>query len=56
MGVTLLNWPLAYFWISTPANLMKQYVMHLRATNPDVIIDDESIKKRVYSIDQTPFM
>ena len=56
VGITILNWPFDYFLRSTPANLMKQYVMHLRATNPDLIVDEDTTKKRVYTIDQTPFM
>lgn len=54
VGMTLLNWNLAFFLQATPNHLMKQYITHIKANNPDAIKED--IPARVYTLDQTPFM
>ncbi len=52
VGITLLRWSMETFWLATPAHLLKQYIMHIKAHNPDAIQDDAP--KKVY-LDQTPF-
>lgn len=54
VGMTLLKWDISFFWRATPNHLMKQYIMHIRATNPDAIKDEGP--KRIYALDETPFM
>lgn len=54
VGNTLLNLPMQDFWNITPNHLLKQFVMHLRYTNPDAIKADKP--KQLYTLDQTPFL
>jgi hypothetical protein len=54
VGNTLLGLSMETFLDITPAHFLKQYVMHLRYTNPNSIVDDTS--KQIYTLDQTPFM
>jgi hypothetical protein len=49
---TLLNWNRDDFFNSTPNHLLKQFIMHLRYTNPDALVSE----KQVYTLDQTPFI
>lgn len=55
VGNTLLGWTMDHFWKVTPAHLLKQYIMHLRANNPKVL-NEPIQQKKVYTLDQTPFM
>ena len=54
LGNTLLGLRMDDFWKITPNHLMKQFIMHLRYTNPDVIMEEK--QKQIYTLDQTPFM
>lgn len=54
-GNTVLGWSLDHFWNVTPAHLLKQYIMHIRAHNPDELNEIKQ-QNKVYTLDQTPFM
>lgn len=54
VGMTLLGWNISFFRKATPNHLMKQYIMHIKANNPDAIKEDDP--RKVYTLDQTPFM
>lgn len=54
VGNTLLGLSMETFWNITPNHLLKQFVMHLRYTNPDAIKEDKP--KQLYTLDQTPFL
>lgn len=41
------------FWNITPNHLLKQYIMHVRYTNPEEL--NEEKQKEVYYINETPF-
>lgn len=43
------------FWNITPNHLLKQYIMHLRYTNPKALVN-EGKPKQIYTLDQTPFL
>ena len=51
VGNTLLGLNMDDFWNITPNHLLKQFIMHLKYTNPDALKE----KKKVYYLDQTPF-
>lgn len=51
VGNTILGLSMEDFWNITPAHLLKQFIMHLRYTNPDALKEE----KKVYYLDQTPF-
>lgn len=51
VGNTLLGLSMDDFWNVTPAHLLKQFIMHLKYTNPDSLVEE----KQVYYLDQTPF-
>lgn len=51
----MLGWSLEHFWKVTPAHLLKQYIMHIKTHHPDAIPDEEAPRK-VYALDQTPYM
>ena len=50
VGNTLLGLSMEDFWNITPNHLLKQFIMHLKYTNPDALKPE----KEVYYIDQTP--
>lgn len=54
VGNTLLGLSMNDFFDITPAHLLKQYIMHLRYHNPDALKNETT--KRVYTLDQTPFL
>lgn len=54
VGNTLLKWSMEHFWNVTPNHFLKQYIMHLRYTNPKALVN-EGKTKEIHYIDQTPF-
>ncbi|MBP1917182.1 hypothetical protein J2Z23_004167 [Lederbergia galactosidilyticus] len=40
------------FWNVTPAHWLKQYIMHLKANNPDAL----KTEKEIHFLDNTPFL
>lgn len=56
VAMTLLKWDVTFFWQATPNHLMKQYIMHIRANNPDAIQEDVDAPKQSVFLDQTPYM
>jgi hypothetical protein len=52
VGNTLLGLSMDDFFNVTPNHLLKQYIMHLKYTNPDAL----ETEKKVYNLDETPFL
>jgi len=55
VGNTLLGWSMETFWNATPNHLLKQFIMHLKYTNPNALKEDKK-SKQIYTLDQTPFL
>ncbi len=52
VGETLLGWSRESFFNSTPAHWLKQYILHLKANNPDALEPE----KKIHFLDDTPFL
>lgn len=55
VGNTLLGLSMNDFWNITPNHLLKQFIMHLRYTDPKSLVDEDKTKQ-IYTLDQTPFL
>ena len=54
--MTLLRWDVDFFWNATPNHLLKQYIMHIKANNPDALNEEKEVQRVKAFIDETPFM
>lgn len=52
VGNTLLGLTMAEFFDVTPNHILKQYIMHLKYTAPQNLVEE----KRIYTLDETPLM
>lgn len=55
VGNSILGLSMDDFWNITPAHLLKQFIMHLRYTNPNALVDEKQ-QEQIYTLDQTPFL